>query len=113
MNIMPGDRGLEIGSTWLGASARRTGINNECKFLLLQHAFEALGTIRMQLKTDSRNLRSQHAIERIGGIKEGTLRNHMILPDGYYRHSVYFSIIASEWPNVKANLLRMMAVLAT
>jgi len=109
MNIWPHDRGLEIGWTWLGASARRTGINTECKFLLLQHAFEALGAIRMQLKTDSRNLRSQHAIERIGGIKEGTLRNHMILPDGYYRHSVYFSIIASEWPNVKANLLRMMA----
>ena len=108
MAIAPQDRGLEIGWTWLDASARRTGINTECKYLLLQHAFETLGTIRVQLKTDSRNLRSQNAIERIGGIREGVLRNHMILPDGYYRDSVYFSIIESEWPGVKARLQKMM-----
>jgi N-acetyltransferase len=101
-------RGLEIGGTWLDATARRTGINTECKFLLLQHAFETLGAIRVQLKTDSRNVRSQTAIERIGGVREGTLRNHMIQPDGYYRHSVYFSIIENEWPDVKARLQKMM-----
>lgn len=109
MDILPDQRGLEIGNTWLGASARRTGINTECKYLLLCHAFETLGAIRVQLKTDSRNLRSQNAIERIGGVREGILRNHKILPDGYYRHSVYFSIIESEWPDVKERLLRLMA----
>lgn len=108
MDIVPRNRGLEIGTTWLGPSARRTGINTECKYLLLQHAFETLGAIRVQLKTDSRNLRSQKAIERIGGVREGVLRNHIILLDGHYRHSAYFSIIESEWPNVKAHLLRMM-----
>lgn len=109
MDIMPGHRGLEIGNTWLGTSARRTGINTECKYLLLCHAFETLGAIRVQLKTDSRNLRSQQAIERIGGVREGVLRNHKILPNGYYRDSVYFSIIESEWPGVKARLLKLMA----
>lgn len=108
MEITPAHHGLEIGWTWLGASARRTGINTECKYLLLQHAFETLGAIRMQFKTDSRNLRSQNAIERIGGVREGVLRNHRILSSGYYRHSMYFSIIESEWPEVKANLLRKM-----
>jgi RimJ/RimL family protein N-acetyltransferase len=104
MNIAPHDYGLEIGWTWLGQNARRTGINTECKYLLLRHAFETLGAIRVQLKTDSRNERSQRAIERIGGVKEGILRNHVIMPDNYYRHSVYYSIIDSEWPAVKANL---------
>jgi RimJ/RimL family protein N-acetyltransferase len=109
LTIEPRDRGLEIGWTWLESSARRTGVNTECKYLLLRHAFETLGAIRVQFKTDSRNLCSQRAIERIGGIKEGVLRNHMILPDGYYRASVYFSILEDEWPQVKANLLAKMA----
>ena len=109
LNIMSHDRGLEIGWTWLGASARRSGVNTECKYLLLRHAFETLGASRVQFKTDSRNLRSQRAIERIGGIKEGVLRNHMIMPNGYFRHSVYYSIIESEWPQVKANLQAKMA----
>jgi RimJ/RimL family protein N-acetyltransferase len=109
IDIVSHDRGLEIGSTWLGVSARRTGINTECKYLLLNHAFETLGAIRVQFKTHHNNLRSQRAIERIGGIKEGTLRNHKIMPDGHYRHSVYFSIVESEWPAVKANLLEKMA----
>ncbi len=108
LEIVPSHGGLEIGWTWLGASARRTGINTECKYLLLHHAFETLGAIRVQLKTDSRNFRSQNAIERIGGVKEGILRNHKILSDGYYRHSTYFSIIESEWPHVKENLLKML-----
>ena len=83
---------------------QRTAVNTECKYLLLKHAFETLGAIRVQLKTDSRNERSQRAIERIGGVREGVLRNHMILPDGYFRHSVFYSILDSEWPNVKKKL---------
>jgi RimJ/RimL family protein N-acetyltransferase len=110
LNIVPKDRGLEIGWTWLTQSARRTHVNTACKYLLLLHAFETLGAIRVQFKTDSRNLTSQRAIERIGAVKEGRLRNHVIMPDGYYRHSVYYSIIESEWPAVKANLEARMSV---
>ena len=109
LNIMPNDRGLEIGGTWYGPEFQRTAVNTECKYLLLQHAFERLGCIRVQLKTDSRNERSQKAIERIGAVKEGVLRNHMILPDGYYRHSVYYSILDTEWPTVKKRLEEMLA----
>src|SRR5688572_21074842 len=108
MNIMPDDRGLEIGGTWYGPEFQRTVVNTECKYLLLQHAFEKLGCIRVQLKTDLRNERSQRAIERIGAVREGVLRNHMILPDGYYRHSVYYSILDTEWPDVKKRLKVMM-----
>jgi RimJ/RimL family protein N-acetyltransferase len=108
MNIMPNDRGLEIGGTWYGPEFQRTMVNTECKDLLLQHAFEKLSCIRVQLKTDLRNERSQKAIERIGAVKEGVLRNHMILPDGYYRHSVYYSILDTEWPSVKIRLQEMM-----
>ena len=108
MNIMPNDRGLEIGGTWYGPEFQRTMVNTECKYLLLHHAFEALGCIRVQLKTDLRNERSQKAIERIGAVKEGILRNHMILPDGHIRHSVYYSILDTEWPDVKKNLENMM-----
>ena len=108
LNIMPKDRGLEIGGTWYGTEYQRTPVNTECKYLLLTHAFEKLGCIRVQLKTDLRNLRSQNAIERIGAKREGILRNHMILPDGRYRDSVFFSIVDSEWPEVKKRLEEMM-----
>src|SRR3989304_202705 len=83
-------------------------IKTECKYLLLTHAFEALRCIRVQLKTDLLNERSQKAIERIGAIKEGVLRNHMILPDGRYRDSVFYSILDWEWGAVKKNLEEMM-----
>src|SRR5512147_2100080 len=109
LNIVPKDRGLEIGGTWYGPEFQRTAVNTECKYLLLQHAFETLGAIRVQLKTDLRNERSQKAIERIGGVKEGVLRNHMILPDGRIRHSVFYSILDAEWPQVKKRLEGMMA----
>ena len=109
MEIRPEHRGLEIGGTWYGADFRRTVVNTECKYLLLRHAFEDLRCIRVQLKTDSRNVRSQRAIERMGAIREGTLRNHMILPDGVVRHSVYFSIVDSEWPAVRRRLEDMLA----
>lgn len=104
MNIVPQDRGLEIGGTWYGPEFQRTAVNTESKYLLLGHAFERLGAIRVQLKTDSRNVRSQAAIERLGAQKEGVLRNHMILPDGNLRHSVYYSILDSEWAAIKNRL---------
>ena len=108
LNIMPRDRGLEIGGTWYGPEFQRTVVNTECKLLLLQHAFEELKAIRVQLKTDLRNERSQRAIERIGAVKEGVLRNHMILPDGRYRDSVFYSILDIEWPAVKSRLMQLM-----
>jgi RimJ/RimL family protein N-acetyltransferase len=104
LNIMSDDRGLEIGGTWYGPEFQRTVVNTECKYLLFKQAFEELGCIRVQLKTDSRNERSQKAIERIGAKKEGILRNHMILPDGHIRDSVYYSILDSEWPDVKKKI---------
>jgi len=108
LNILPKDRGLEIGGTWYGPEFQRTPVNTECKYLLLRHAFETLGCIRVQLKTDLRNERSQKAIERIGAVKEGVLRNHMILPDGRFRHSAFYSILDTEWPEVKKKLEEMM-----
>lgn len=104
LDIAPTHRRIEIGWTWLGAPARRTPINTECKYLLLRHAFETLGCGRVQLKTDARNLRSQAAIERLGAVKEGVLRRHMILPDGYVRDTVMYSVTAAEWPMVTKRL---------
>jgi RimJ/RimL family protein N-acetyltransferase len=102
------NRGLEIGSTWITPAMWRTSVNTECKYLLLKHCFETIGTIRVQFKTDSRNIRSQRAIERLGAVKEGVLRNHMILPDGYVRDSVYYSIIDREWSEVKLRLEQLI-----
>ncbi len=109
LNMLPRDRGLEVGGTWYGLDFQRTVVNTECKYLLLQHAFETLGCIRVQLKTDLRNERSQQAIERLGAVKEGVLRNHMILPDGRIRHSVFYSILDTEWAGVKQRLERLLA----
>lgn len=109
LNIMPKDRGLEVGGTWYGLDFQRTAVNTECKYLLLTHAFEVLKCIRVQIKTDSLNVRSQKAIERLGAVKEGVLRNHMILPDGRIRHSVFYSILDSEWEGVKKYLEAMLA----
>jgi RimJ/RimL family protein N-acetyltransferase len=81
------DHGVEIGWTWLAPSVQRTGVNTECKYLLLNHAFEEIGAIRVQLRTHHLNFKSQRAIERLGAVREGVLRNHMIMPDGSYRHS--------------------------
>ncbi|MBI5962536.1 MAG: GNAT family N-acetyltransferase [Chloroflexi bacterium] len=110
LNIMPKDRGLEVGGTWYGLDFQRTVVNTECKYLLFTHAFEVLNCIRVQIKTDSRNVRSQNAIERIGAKKEGILRNHMILPDGRYRDSVFYSIIDTEWSLVKKRLEVMLGM---
>lgn len=108
LNIMPKDRGLEVGGTWYGLEFQRTPVNTECKYLMIRHAFETLGCIRVQLKTDLRNERSQKAIERIGAKKEGVLRNHLILPDGRIRDSVFYSILDTEWSQVKKRLEEMM-----
>ena len=108
LNIMPNDRGLEVGGTWYGPEFQRTAVNTECKYLLMRHAFETFRCIRVQLKTDLRNERSQKAIERIGAKKEGVLRNHLILPDGRIRDSVFYSILDTEWPEVKKRLEEMM-----
>ena len=102
------NRALEIGMTWYGVDYQRTAVNTECKYLLLRHAFEDLGALRVCLKTDHRNERSQRAIMRIGAQREGVLRNHRIARDGMNRHSVYFSIIDTEWPEVKQRLEEMM-----
>ncbi len=104
LDIDPEYRSVEIGGTWYGLDYQGTLVNTECKYLLLKHAFEVLGCVRVWFKTDRRNLRSQRAIERLGAIKEGTLRNHMILPDGTIRDSVMYSILPQEWPQVKQTL---------
>ena len=95
---------VEIGWTWVAREWQRTAMNTEAKYLLLKHAFETLGCMRVELKTDSLNERSRAAILRIGAREEGTFRNHMITASGRIRHTVYFSIIDSEWPGVKARL---------
>ena len=111
LDIRPQHRGLEVGGTWYSPEFQRTAVNTECKYLLLSHAFERLGCIRVQFKTDLRNLRSQRALKRIGAIKEGILRNHIVTPEGTIRDSVYFSILDSEWPAVKINLERKLTAI--
>jgi len=102
-------RKLELGHTWVGASHRRTAANTEAKRLLLGHAFETMGAVRVQLKCDARNLRSRAAIERIGAKPEGVLRHWLILPDGHRRDTAFYSILEAEWPEVRARLDAMLA----
>lgn len=104
MSIDVVNRGVEIGGTFIDPRWQRTFVNTECKYLLLRHAFETWRCIRVFLKTDSLNEQSRSAILRLGAREEGTLRNHMIMPGGRYRHSIYFSILDSEWPTVKSGL---------
>ena len=98
LDIQPLSRSLEIGRTWLAKELQGTGFNAECKYLLLKYCFDELKLIRVFFKTDSNNIRSQKAMEKIGAKREGIIRNHMIREDGTFRHSAYFSIIESEWP---------------
>lgn len=107
IDVQPANRSLEIGWTWIGRAFRRSPVNTRCKLLLLSHAFEGLGAERVQLKCDARNQRSRLAIERIGATWEGTLRRHRVMPDGFVRDSVYFSVIREEWPLVKARLVTL------
>ena|SRR2546423_10135341 len=108
LNIAPTDRRLEIGSTWLGQPWRRTAINTEAKFLMLEHAFERLGCIRIEFKVNALNEPSRIAVLRLGAKEEGTLRNYKITADGQIHDIVCFSIIEPEWPEIKARLQEMM-----
>jgi RimJ/RimL family protein N-acetyltransferase len=103
-NIDRAHHRVEIGWTWVARQWQRSAINTEAKYLLLRHAFETLKCIRVELKTDSLNDRSRAAILRIGAREEGTFRNHMVTGSGRIRHTVYFSILDSEWPEVKVRL---------
>lgn len=105
---LPSER-VEIGWTFLAPSRWRTAINSEAKLLQLRYAFDELGAGRVALKTDGRNLRSQAAIERLGGVREGLLRRHMRLPDGFIRDTVYYSILRDEWPAVRDRLEERVA----
>jgi RimJ/RimL family protein N-acetyltransferase len=109
MDIAPAHRGVEVGWTWYARAAWGGIVNPESKLLLLGHAFEDWGAIRLYLKTDSLNERSRSAIARLGAKYEGDLRNHRIRPDGSYRHSSYYSILDTEWPAVKRSLLERVA----
>jgi len=104
LNIAAEHRRLEIGSTFVGAPWQRSAINTAAKLLLLEHGFERLGCIRIEFKADSRNMKSRNAILRIGATEEGIFRRHVICSDGHQRDTVYFSILADEWPDIKARL---------
>ncbi len=108
LDIRPAHRGLEMGYTWIARAHQGTRVNPETKYLMLRHAFETLGAVRVQLKTDARNLHSQRAMEKLGCHREGVLRHHMILPDGFIRDSVMYSITNDEWPAVKSQLERRL-----
>ncbi|HEY6928465.1 MAG TPA: GNAT family protein [Thermoanaerobaculia bacterium] len=105
MEITPPHRRLEIGATWLTPSFQRTAANTETKLLMLTHAFETIGAIRVVFKTEVLNLKSRAALQRIGAVEEGTFRQHLIADSGRRRDMVYFSILEEEWPAVKARLL--------
>lgn len=104
MDIRAEHRGLEVGLTWIAPRWRGTFVNPEAKYLMLRHAFEALNCVRVQLKCDSRNEHSAAAIKKLGAQFEGRLRKHGILPDGYIRDTLMFSVTDEEWPQVRAGL---------
>jgi N-acetyltransferase len=110
MNIDRANRRVEIGSTWIAPAWQRTAVNTEAKYLMLRHAFEVWKCLRVELKTDALNLKSRNAILRIGAKEEGTLRRHVITWTGRVRDSVYFSILDSEWPEVKKSLEAKLTV---
>jgi N-acetyltransferase len=104
MNIDRANRRVEIGSTWIAPAWQRTAVNTEAKYLMLRHAFETWQCLRVELKTDALNQRSRNAILRLGAKEEGTLRKHLVTRTGRIRDTVYFSILDTEWPEVKARL---------
>lgn len=105
MNIDDGNRRVEIGSTWIVPAWQKTGVNTEAKYLMLRHAFEHAGCLRVEFKTDALNLQSRAAILRLGAKEEGTFRRHVVTWSGRVRDSVYFSILDTEWPEIRANLV--------
>jgi RimJ/RimL family protein N-acetyltransferase len=108
-HIEPHHRRLEIGHTWYAPSVWGGPVNPACKLALMRYAFETLGFNRVELKTDNRNLRSQAAIAKLGAVREGVLRAHMVRSDGSLRDSVYFSVVKDEWPTVRAGLRARLA----
>lgn len=106
LNISEVDSRVEIGSTWIGKAFQRTGLNRNCKYLLLNFAFDELNAERVELKTDERNTASRNAIEKIGGKMEGILRSHTLMYDGYRRNTVYYSILKDEWKNLKDDFIK-------
>jgi RimJ/RimL family protein N-acetyltransferase len=109
MDIHAADHGLEIGGTWYALEHQRTAANTEAKYLLLRHAFEVMGVIRVQLKTDLRNVHSQRAIEKLGAVREGVLRRYQIRSNGETRDTVMYSVLSDEWPDLKARLEARLA----
>lgn len=107
-NIDAANRKAEIGWTWVDPAWQRSFVNTEAKLLMLTHAFEVWGCVRVEFKTDALNERSRNAILRLGAVEEGILRNHMITDDGRFRNTVYFSIIETEWEQVKAGLIQKL-----
>jgi RimJ/RimL family protein N-acetyltransferase len=104
MNVDATNRRVEIGSTWYARRVQRTPLNTQCKLLLLSHAFETLNCIAVEFRTHFFNQQSRRAIERLGAKQDGILRSHQVAPNGTLRDTVVFSIIAAEWPTVKAHL---------
>lgn len=109
MDIVRAHRRVEIGGTWLAPTAQRTLANTEAKYLQLLQLFEGLGAVRVQFKTDLRNTQSQRALEKLGAIREGVLRRHMVVRDGFVRDSVYYGITDLDWPDVKRRLQERLA----
>ena len=103
-NASAKDRRIEIGWTWLAAAAQGRGLNTRAKYLLLEHCFESLSAHRVEFKTDAANRRARGALSKIGAIPEGALRSHTLMHDGRYRETVYYSILADEWPHVRRRL---------
>ncbi len=108
-DIVPAVKRVEIGYTWYAKSRQRSAVNTTCKLLLMQHAFETLGAQVVGWRTDGENFASQRAIERLGAHKDGVIRHHALRRDGTVRDTVMYSLLASEWPAVKANLQRWLA----
>jgi RimJ/RimL family protein N-acetyltransferase len=108
MAASPENRRVEIGSTWVTPERQRSVVNTEAKYLMMRHAFETWGCMRVEFKTDSLNQKSRNALLRIGAAEEGTHRSHMVMPDGRIRDSVYFSVTDAEWPKVRSRLEGML-----
>jgi RimJ/RimL family protein N-acetyltransferase len=106
--VVPEHKRLELGKTWLGAPYRRTHINTAAKYLLLHHAFETLLANRVELNTDARNLRSQRAMERLGAVRDGVLRSHTIMRDGFVRDTMNYSFTINDWPTTKTRLRNLL-----
>jgi RimJ/RimL family protein N-acetyltransferase len=112
LSIVPTHRRLEIGWTWLAPAWQHSAVNTEAKLVMLQHAFEKLGALRVEFKTDALNEKSRTALLKIGAVEEGIFRHHMVMPGGRRRDSAYYSVIEEEWPRVRQHLQSRLARLS-